>query len=73
MNDYTGDWYSPSRNLWLVKVKLSEDGRPVSGWVVNGGWCWRLKPTEEWACYSKSSKVPVNSWGHREDDWEKCK
>ena len=73
MNNYTGEWYSPSRVLWLTKVKLSEDGRPISGWVSNGNWHWRLKGNEEWACFDKSSKKPVNSWKRIEDDWEKCK
>lgn len=73
MNDYIGDWYSAKRALWLNKVVLSDDGRPVSGWVVNGNWYWRLKENEEWACYSDYSEKPVNSWEPVTDDWEKCK
>lgn len=73
MNNYTGDWYSAKRTLWLNRVVLSDGGRPISGWVVNGNWHWRLKENEEWACYDRQSKKPVNSWEPVVDDWEKCK
>lgn len=70
INNYTGDWYSPSRVLWMNRVVL-ENGRPVKGWVTNGAWYWRQKGEEEWACYSEASDNPVNSWPSLQDDWEK--
>lgn len=49
-----------NRDLEIENAKF-DGGVLVDGWVVNGGWHYRVRDGQEQACYSAESEKPVSS------------